>query len=161
MKLVTLLLIAAALLSADGGSVLLRKQSGPFLITVFGTPQVGSTDFSVLVQNASDRSAILDAYVELRIGDAQARATHQQATNKFLYAASVALSHAGKSHLEVSVTSNGRTAIVDGDIVVLPAASPLIAYWPYFALVPVAILLFALNQWLKKKRDLRRLEAPP
>jgi hypothetical protein len=30
--------------------------------------------------------------------------------------------------------------------------APLLAHWPYFAALPVMILLFALNQWLKLRR---------
>jgi hypothetical protein len=161
LKLAALLLLAAALLFADGGSVLLRKQSGGLLITVFGTPQAGATDFSVLVQNAENRAPVLDANVTLQIGNAHVRATHEQATDKLLYAAPMKLAHAGKSHLEVTVAWHEETASIDGDINVASQAPPLVAYWPYFALVPAAILLFALNRWLKGKRRVRRLEAPP
>jgi hypothetical protein len=161
LKLAALFLATTALLFADGGPVLLRKQSGPFLVTVFGTPRVGMTDFSVLVQNADTRAPVLDAEVDIRIARNIKLATHEAAINKLLYAALIKLPQAGKSHLEVSLTSNGQTAIVEGDIDVAPATSPWISYWPYFAFVPAAILLFVLNQWLKKKRRLRRLATPP
>lgn len=154
-------LIATTWLFADGGQVLLRKQSGPLVITVFGAPQAGASDISVLVQRAADRSAVLDATVWLRIADFQVRAIHKNATNKLLYAAPVKLAHAGKLHLQITVTTQGRTEIVYGDIDVAPETPAVIAYWPYFALVPAAILLFAVNQRLKSKRRVRRLEAPP
>jgi hypothetical protein len=161
LKLAALFLVTAALLSADGGSVLLRKQSGSFVITVFGTPRVGLTDFSVLVQNADTRAPVLDAEVDIRIAHNIKFATHEAAIDKLLYAALIKLPQAGKSHLEVSVTFHGQTTIIEGDVDVAPATPPWIAYWPYFAIVPAAILLFALNQWLKNKRQLKRLAAPP
>ncbi|HTU45678.1 MAG TPA: hypothetical protein VMF91_11485 [Bryobacteraceae bacterium] len=160
MKFAALFLFVTIRLYADGGSVLLRQQSNGFLLTVFGTPQVGTADISVLVQNASDRSPILDAEVRLRTADFSARATHEQATNKLLYAALVDLPRAGKYHLQVQVASNGKTAVADGVLDVAPAAPSWIAYWPYFALVPAAMLLFVLNQWLKNRR-VRRPEARP
>ncbi len=156
MKFAALFLLATALLHADGGSILLRQQSNGLLITVFGTPQVGPNDFSVLVQDASDRSPILDATVDLRLAHNLKPATHQQATNKLLYAASVDLFHPGRYSLQVNVSRNGQGASINGEIDVPPPAPPWISYWPYFALVPAAILLFALNQWLKAKRDARR-----
>jgi hypothetical protein len=149
LKSVLILLIGACALLADGGSVVLRKQAGPLLITVFGTPRVGVSDFSVLVQKAND--PVLDADVELRVDDAVARAVH--GTNKLMYAAAVRLAHAGK--LPIAVRVGGLE--VSGEIQVEPEAPPIVAYWPYFALVPLAIVLFALNQCVKSKRRVRRL----
>ncbi|MBV9763040.1 MAG: hypothetical protein JO340_20935 [Acidobacteriaceae bacterium] len=161
MKLVLSLLFAAVLAFADGGAVLFRQQSGPFLVTVFGSPQVGSTDFSVLVQNASDRSPMLDAEVSIAVAHQLAAATHAQATNKLLYATSIRFFRPGEYSLQVRVAQMEKGgAYIDHDIVVSPTPAPWLAYWPCFALVPVAILLFALNQWLKSKRT-QRPPAPP
>lgn len=156
MKRAALLFALAATVFADGGSVLIHQQSGLFLITVFGAPQVGTTDFTVLVQNASDRSPILDATVQLRIAHSTVRATHNQATNKLLYAASVYLPSAGRYSLQVNVRLNGQLGSISGNIDVAPAPVPWLAYWPYFAIVPATILLFALNHWLKARRVRRR-----
>jgi hypothetical protein len=136
-------------LLADGGAILLRKQAGPLLITVFGTPRVGLTDFSVLVQKEND--PVLDADVELRVGDSAARAT--PGANKLMYLAAIRLTRAGK----VPITVRVGDVEVTGAIQVEPQPPPLVAYWPYFAVVPLAIMLFALNQSLKNRRRLRRL----
>jgi hypothetical protein len=155
LKFAALFFAIAASLRADGGSVLLRQQANAFLITVFGTPQVGPNDFSVLVQNASDHSPILDARVDIRVAHNLAPATHQYATNKLLYAASVNIFRAGRYSMEINVSRNGEAASIDGEIDVPPPAPPWVSYWPYFALVPAAILLFALNQRLKTQRAKR------
>lgn len=160
MKFSLLFLAAAALAFADGGSVLLHQRSGPFFITVFGAAQVGLTDFTVLVQNASDQSPILDAEVNVFVARNMRRATHDQAANKLLYAASIRFYRAGNYSMLVRVSRNGEEGSVNGNIAVAPATPPWLAYWAYFALVPVAILLFALNQWLKATR-VRRRPAPP
>ncbi len=149
-------LVPVTLLLADGGTVLLKKQTGPFVITIFGTAQAGVSDISVLVQNSADRSPLLDATVWLQVGHARTKLTHEQATNKLLYAAPVKLIHAGEWQLKVTLESQGRTGIAEGEIEVAPGVAPIVAYWPYFALVPLVVLLFALNQWLKNKRNVRR-----
>lgn len=136
---------------ADGGAILLRKQAGPLLITVFGTPRVGSSDFSVLVQRAND--PVLDADVELRVADVAAHARH--GVNRLMYTANIELEHAGNTPIAVRVGN----VEVTGEIQVEPEAPPLVAYWAYLGVVPLAILLFALNQWLKSKRH--RLGARP
>jgi hypothetical protein len=54
---------------ADGGAVLLREASGPFLVTVFttpATPQAGLVDVSVLVQSNDTGEALLDAELGLQ-----------------------------------------------------------------------------------------------
>ena len=160
MKFTALLVLAAALLFADGGAVLLRQQSGPFLITVFGAPQVGPTDFSVLVQNASDRSPVLDADVDIAVARNLAPATHRQAINKLLYAASIKFFRAGSYSMRIRASRNGEGGSISGNITVAPATPSWIAFWPYYALVPAAVLLFALNQRLKEIRA-KRPAAPP
>jgi hypothetical protein len=155
LKFATLFFAIAASLQADGGSVLLRQQSNGLLITVFGTPQVGQTDFSVLVQNASDHSPILDARVDIRMAHNLTPATHQHATNKLLYAAPIDIFHAGRHSIQVNVSRNGEGASISGEIDVSPPAPPWISYWQYFALVPTLIFLFALNQLLKSQRAKR------
>lgn len=161
LRAATLFLFVKTCLFADGGTVLLRKQSGPFVVTVFGSLQVGTSDVSVLVQNAGDQTPVMDATVWLQIDDSRVLATHTQATNKLLYAAPFMLAKPGKTQLQVTVTSQGKTSIVDGNVEIAPQAAPIIAYWPYFALLPLAVLLFMLNQWLKNKRKIRRLEGSP
>lgn len=160
MKFAALLFAAAALLHADGGSVLLREQSGALLITVFGSPQLGPTDLSVLVQNASDGAPVLDAQVAVSLGADTQPATHAQAVDKLLYAATLEAARPGPCPLAVRVSRRGQSAFVSSTVAVLPRPAQWVAYWPYFALVPVAVLLFALNQYLKKQRG-RRPPARP
>ncbi len=122
-----------------------------------------------MVQKAKDQSAVLDAGVKLHLArstrdqvfEVMVPATRGQATNKMLYAAHVNLPSAGEWRLEAEVTVQGENAEVSGNITVLPAEPPAMAHWPYFALIPAAILAFALNQWLKRKRGLRHPRALP
>ena len=158
------MLLTASLLLADGGTVQLRKQAGPFEITLFSTPsplRSGPVDLSVMVQRAGDRSPVLDANVKVHLrkrgGDniieVFAPARHENATNKLLYAAKVNLVSAGEWLAEIEVIEGGATADIAGQVTVLPESPPIVAYWPYFALVPLAIALFFFNRWLRRRRE--------
>jgi len=155
------LLLAVALL-ADSGKVLLRKPAGPFQITLFGSPgtiRVGKADLSVLVQKASDES-VPDADVKIHLTRSAAgeirgitvNATHAQATNKLLYAAAVDFPSTGSWQVDVEVREGAQSAEISGRLEVQPPQPPIFAYWPYLAVVPLLILLFAVNQWLKRRR---------
>jgi hypothetical protein len=163
------LCLVIPLLFGDGGTVQFQKQAGPFLVTIFSAPvplRVGAADLSVMVQRATDRSNLLDCSVDLRLsrpGESRihANATRAQATNKLMYAARVVFPAPGKWHLDVGVNAQRDTIHVAGDVPVLPQQEPLIAYWPYFAVLPTALVLFGLNQWLKAKRNVRNPRARP
>lgn len=166
------LLFAPAILFGDGGTLQLRKPAGPWIVTVFSTPvplRAGVADLSVMVQTAQDRKTVLDAGVKLHLTKSSATdvveiiapATRSQATNKLLYAARVTLPSAGKWRLEVDVKEKASVASVSGEIAVLPLQPPAMARWPYFAFVLLVVLLFAMNQWLKRSRRLRRPRARP
>lgn len=146
-----------------------RKTAGPFVVTVFSEPvplRAGTADLSVMLENAADRSTILDAHVMLRlrktesgnIVEVAAPASHEHATNKLLYAASVTLPSPGVWQITVDVRKNGDSASASSDLHVLPAELPVKEHWPLFAVVPVMILLFVLNQWLKSRRNRARID---
>lgn len=147
--------------------MLFRKPAGPFVVTVFSEPdpvRVGVADLSVMVETASDQNAVLDANANLHLRKAEdgriielvAPATHGGASNKLLYAASIRLPSAGTWKLTVEVRSQGRDGSASGELKVLAPEPPVMAHWPLFVIVPVMILFFVLNQWLKSRRGLAR-----
>jgi len=163
LRIVSLLAALVTLASADGGKVQFQRKAGAFAITLFSSPtpvRAGHADLSVMVQNSADQSPLLDADVRLHlvrrdansIAEISAPARHQQATNKLLYAAQVFLNSPGKYRVEIAVQTSRDSALVTGDLDVLPPEPPLLAHWPYFAALPVVAFLFALNQRLKRKR---------
>ena len=113
-----------------------------------------------MVQNSANQSPVLDAQVSLRltkkenntISDITAPLRHDQATNKLLYAATLDLNNPSHYRAEISVLTKQDTALVTGDIDVLPPEPPILAHWPYFVALPIVALLFVLNQRLKLKR---------
>jgi len=140
-----LLLLISPSLFADGGTVQLRQEAGPYLITVFTAPG----DMSVLIQNRTTLQPILDADVEIRIGDTQLVATHQAVQNKLLYAVPLAAQEPGKLDFTVDVN---RGSVVSGTLNITQPAPMLASNWEYLALPPIFILLFAVREWLVRRR---------
>jgi hypothetical protein len=108
-----LLLLAAAPLLANGGTVRISREAvGPYLVSVFTSPtplRTGEVDVSVLVQDTV-REAVLDVpvMVEARpVGFEAApvryEATRRQATNRLFKAAKFPLTEAGDWELRVRV----------------------------------------------------------
>ncbi len=149
----------STLVYADGGRVQFQNIAGSFIITLFTAPtplRAGPVDFSILIQNRETKEPLLDASVRLSLRDAtgmtvSAEPTREQAKNKLLYAATMNMPESGPWKVQVDVTRGSDSASAGGEIIVLPSRSPLLSYWEYFLIPPVAIILFALHQWLKNR----------
>lgn len=150
---------------ADGGTLRLRQDAGPFTVSVFTAPQplrAGSADVSVLVQDRASTEVLLDAEVTLTLRPPNGTlvvlpASHAQARNKLLQAAAVDLPGPGPWVLSISVRRGNEQATAACDLPVEPASPRLAGVWPLLALPPGAIVLFALNQWLRRRK---RYDAP-
>ncbi len=158
--LLRLCLLAADLARADGGTVRIQEEAGPFQITVMSAPEplrVGPADLSVLVQRRGDGAPALDAEVELRLeGPApqppiEVRATREQATNKLLHAAAVTLPAAGTWRLRARVRQGGDAVEVAGALPVAPPPPRLLGLWPYFAFPTAVVAWFALREWRRSR----------
>jgi hypothetical protein len=131
-------------------------------ISIFSSPaplRVGTGDVSVMVQKTSDKSSVLDAQVNLRLSHSSPEGistvfvptSHDKATNKLLYASTISLAAPGQWKLVAMIDSKLGKAEVAGNLDVLPRQPPLVSFWPYFAVVPLLILLFILNRWLRSR----------
>lgn len=151
------LAILAAPLFADGGVMLSRQESSPFVITVFAAPvplRSGPIDLTVLVQTRAALEPVLDANVSIRLdGDSQivAAASRSHAQNKLLYAATLNLPRPGTWKYTVSVKSPAGQAAISGGFQAAEPAPPLAAYTFYLAIPPVFIAIFVLHQWLSRR----------
>jgi hypothetical protein len=164
MKNLTLLILACLWQStafADGGAVQLRSEAGGLAITVFTTPApltAGPIDVSLLLQDRDSLKPVLDADVSLLLRsrstncEIRATASHGQATNKLLYAAPLMLTESGAWQIAVSVLRNGKRAEIGGTIEVLPAPQMAASYWGYVAFPPLAIVGFAVREFLLRRR---------
>jgi hypothetical protein len=159
------LVLASAILLADGGTVQFRKQAGPFDVTLFSSPvplRAGRADLSVMIQKASDNSSVQNANVTIHLRksttdnvvEVVGPATHAKATNKLLYAAELNIPNPGKWQVQLEINAGGTTATATGQIDVALPQAPAATYWGYFALIPFAILLFLFNRWLRRRRQM-------
>jgi hypothetical protein len=150
----------ASSLFGDGGTVLFHQPAGPFVLTLFTASlpiRVGSSDLSVMVEDASTGTPLLDAEVTLTCKGPgghmnTVRASRATATNKLLYSGAPVFSAAGAWTVTVSVRRGGTTGEAAGAVAVSPALPAAWRYWPYFAIVPVCIGLFVLHQRLAQQR---------
>jgi hypothetical protein len=149
---------------ADGGTVQFERTAGLFVITVFTTPsplRAGAADISLMVQDRESRQPMLDcqALVQLHKKGAMSissAATHEAAQNKLLYAAQVNIPEPGDWELEVLIEGSDHSASVTGPIAVASSRPFLLTFWRSLALPPIVILLFGLNQWLKRREKVKR-----
>jgi hypothetical protein len=166
---------------ADSAVVRAQERQGPFTITIFTPAEVSRglpSDMTVMVQSRDSGEVVMDADVELGFvppvgasfnandlvccsrngvpaglrGHATFVATHAQAANKLLYGSSVVFGGVGNWQLRATVRHGSEAA---NAICVLPVSTPpsrLAAVWPCLALPPLAIALFACNQWLRSRQ---------
>lgn len=149
---------------ADGGTVRLLERTGRFVITVFSAPEpvrIGAADVSVMVQDQRTGAPVLDAQVAVEARPPAGiaapvlgqQATRAQATNKLLYAAAFAPHEPGIWTLGVTVQHGVDAASVQCALPVAPARRGLASIWPYLALPPLVIALYALHAVLARRRD--------
>ncbi len=157
--LIALLLVCAARLFGDGGAVILHQQSGPFAITVFASPvpaRAGIIDLSVLVQTIDSLQPVLDATVAIEftknVKAIKAAATHSQAQNKLLYAASIPMPDAGDWRYRITIRKADQSGEVADTIQLAPEPARLTSYRGLLALPFVCLVVLALHQWLSGRR---------
>lgn len=103
---------------ADGGRLRFRQPAGPFIVTLFTTPDpltVGPADFSVAVERAGQPGLVEDADVTLVLTSSAhnqpivLHATHAGATSKWLQAANFRIPARGVWRVTV-VVRRGKEA---------------------------------------------------
>ncbi len=135
--------VLAQALRADGGTVLSRTTQGDYTVTAF---QSGS-ELSLLIQKTSNGSSVLDAAVCIEHGDKRTPAM----LGRGRYVATV--SSPGTYILAADL--GAQLISVPVNVQSLPQPTPLL----YALLVPIAILGFALNRFLARRRKLNQVLA--
>jgi hypothetical protein len=158
---------AAAAAYADGGRLQMRQAAGPFVVSLFTTPEtpaVGPADLSVMVEEQGSDSVLLDADVvvtltseDARVAPVVAHLSHAHATNRLLEDAIVQLPGAGRWHATFRISEEGREASVTTVLTVANYSARRGTVW-LFAVLPVCVL--ALFTWVEvAKRRARRRRA--
>ena len=143
---------------ADGGVVMCQRTSAAFTITLFSseTPlRPGPADLSVLLEQPDGRSPILDAQVFIELEHEagmiiRAEATRSQARNKLLYCSLINLPAAGHWKIRLDISRSNTRAEMLSDLVVAAPQPVFLSHWELIAVPPV-IILFILNQWLRRR----------
>jgi hypothetical protein len=172
-------LLLARMSRADGGAIQFQGDAGPFHVTVFTLPPIlsaGLVDVTVLVQDRSKLSPLLDANVTLDLiaqggftlrKDAwsppscslnksatltgiPAKLNHGE--NRLLYGALVQIPNSGVWQLRVNIQRENDTERIGTLLKVNPPVSPPLAYWHLFILPPLGVLGFLLNQNARHSR---------
>jgi hypothetical protein len=152
--------LSASSAMADGGLLRLSEQRGDLRVSVFTSPtppRVGTSDVSVLVQDARGRVK-LNVPVHVRawpVDDpdsvVQAKATRELATNQLLQSAHLPLDRPGRWQLVVQ--AEGLDFICDLELADRPQSwHPLLPWvgWPF-----LVVALFLLRFFLARR------EPPP
>ena len=153
-RLVAAFMLAMGTMAAhgDGGTMLLHQDAGAFTITLFAAPQpleVGTADFSVLVQDRASGEVLLDPILDLTVAGTTVRLTRGQVSNRLLQAATVHLSSPGKLRLTLAVRRGSDVTQLTTDCTVEPDRSRATLVWFYVLLPLGIILLFVIHQGLK------------
>jgi len=149
---------------ADGGVVIFQRTSAPFTITLFSTEMpltLGPADLSVLVEQADGHSPILDARVFIELEHEagtiiRAEATRSQARNKLLYCSLLNLPLAGHWKIRLLIRRGYSSAEVLSDLVVAAPQPVLLSHWELIAVPPIIIIIFILNQGLRRRAFKKR-----
>ena len=163
---------------ADGGAIQYQGDAGPFHVTVFTLPPIlraGPVDVTILVQDRSKLSPLLDAKVTLDLvaqGDRNPRkdawlppacslnksttltripAKLNHGENRLLYGALVQIPSSGAWQLGINIQRAKETQRIDTVLNVSQPASPPLAYWHLFILPPAGVLVFLLNQKARRR----------
>lgn len=173
MRLAVLILLAAAPgARADGGAVIAQETTDGITVTVFASPaplRAGPADISVMLQDAATAQPLLDRDVLVSVSpldesagsawvppccsmeksSSEVPATRANAQNKLLHSANVIVPSSGPVAITVRVA--GAAPIVT-KMDARPPLPPAATYWPFLAIPPVAVGLFAINRRARHPR---------
>ena len=144
---------------ADGGVVIFQRTSPLFTITLFSTEtplRPGPADLSVLLEQPDGHSPILDAQVFMELQHEtgmiiRAEATRSQARNKLLYCSLINLPAAGHWKIRLHISRSNTSAEMLSDLVVAAPQPVFLSHWELIAVPPIIIVLFILNQGLRRR----------
>jgi hypothetical protein len=144
---------------ADGGFVLWQRPAGSFTVTAFATESplhTGTADISFLVEDTEESRAIVNARVFITLENekgatVRSEATHTQARNKLLYCSLLSLPRAGHWKMNLVVARGNERADFFHDLTVTDSQSRIFDYWKLLAFPPVVMILFIINQFLRRE----------
>ena len=159
------LALAPATARGDGGQLQLVRDIDPWQVAVFAAPtplRAGPIDVSVLVQDRSTGSPIVDAQVDVQLTERSppgrvlhARASSALATNKLLQAAFFELPHAGQWDARLSITTPQGPCRLEFSLDATAAQPGWQSLWPWFTWPVAVVLLYVMHQALVARHSRR------
>ena len=147
---------------ADGGRLRFRRPAGPFIVTLFTTPDpltTGRADFSVAVERAGMRGLVEDVHVDIILTPATGHgrqivlhASHASATSKWLQAANFSLPAQGLWQVTVVVRHGREVGRCSGEVHVVRGGARHLTL--DILPVPLVALLLVLHE--RRKRNFNR-----
>lgn len=157
-----MLFLSPSITWGDGGTLRFAKQRDGYRITLFTAPmslRAGPVDFSVLVQSARSEAPLPDVLVTIEaypVNEPRKRtrgiATSAAATNKLFKAVQLELPQAGLWHVEVAIGTADQLIRADTELDVGEPLPSWVELAPWIGWPAAAIVLFAIHQWLARRR---------
>jgi hypothetical protein len=159
-----ILIVQPSDLYADGGTIRLSEQAGGYRITIFTDPtplRAGTVDVSVFVQDAETGEPaagvriMVQAAPRGRPNEAICHAaTTELATNKLYQSAIFELPETGWWDIEATVDGEQGQVHVRFDAEAADRPPSWQAMAPWVSWPALAVLLFAVHQWLVRRKAL-------
>ena len=154
---------------ADAGLLRLVEARNGYQISVFTSPtplRAGAVDVSVLVQDALTGTPVAEPQITVRARHRDSEsstitslATREAATNKLFRAAVFELPQSGWWDVDVHIDGLREPVQVHFDMEVAERLPTWRSLWPWLAWPFAVIVLFAIHQWLLRRRQ--RFGRPP
>ncbi|MGH7178739.1 MAG: hypothetical protein ACREJC_15280 [Tepidisphaeraceae bacterium] len=155
---VAFIVVAFAASAARGDGVVLRAREtcDQYIIAVFSPPglnAMAAADLWIVVRNRQTGEVVSDVSVELALASSalcgQPQVLQCTASNGSGYKARINLASAGDWPMRIVVRRGNHAAEATCTLPVAASARRVAVLWPYLAIPPVTIALFAVNQWLR------------
>jgi hypothetical protein len=156
--LLGVMVLTRATCFADGGAILLRRETKEFVITVFSSQaplSVGVGDISVLIQSQGRLEPVLDADVSM-VAEHSSTAIEARMplspSNKVLYAAPVTFSEPGPWDLILTIQRQGERTAITVRVDAVPAPVLAASYGKYVTFPPLMVALFLIREQLIRRK---------
>jgi hypothetical protein len=147
-------------LQADGGTIRLQKQAGPYRVTVFTSPtplRAGLVDVSLLVQDVVTGEYVPQVWAILRLTARKTRtlleypATAEASTNKLYIAADFRLPESGWWDVAIAIEGPQGSASLQFEVQAENALPRWQELWPWFGWPALVVGIFMVHRALVRR----------
>ncbi len=151
----------------DGGRVQMHASAGPYMVTLFSTPDIlvtGPADLSVGIEDTATGEFINDVDVELTLSQLDtasankivAHTTHGSSARGILQAAQITFPQAGRWRITIDVNRKGKTGQCTTDLTVGTTHQRAYEIWAAGSAPFIICVLFVIHERRKRKWEQER-----